>query len=59
MGYVNSVQKLYPTETIGSKQNPNIPILITTNAKLPVGKEKKIPIADMNDPKDINLIDYR
>jgi len=59
IGYVNSVQKLYPTDTIGSKQNPNIPILIPTNAKLPVGKVKKIPTDEINDPKDINLIDYK
>lgn len=40
IGYVNSVQKLYPTEQIGNRQNPNIPILTQTKYSLPLFKEK-------------------
>jgi hypothetical protein len=59
IGYVISVQKLYPTEAIGKRKNPNNPILMHTKYNFPVYNVKYIPIAEMNEPKQIALIDFK
>ena len=59
IGYVISVQKLYPTEAIGKRKNPNNPIFKQTKDKFPVSNVRYIPIAEINEPKQITLIDFK
>ena len=59
IGYVISVQKLYPTDVIGKRKNPKNPILKQTKYILPVSKVRYIPIAEINEPMQITLIAFK
>ena len=44
---------------MGSRQNPNTPIFIQANNKLSLLSEKYIPIEEIKEPKQINLMAFK
>lgn len=59
IGQVIIVQKLQPNEQIGNRKNPKTPMFIHINGKLRLLRVKYIPIAEIKDPNQMNLTDFK